>query len=110
MESISTTPIPRQRVLVVLHADGFVEVFADDSTAVHIGIMPHVAPEGERLAAEFFEGRLPLVYRTLYAPGMRRACDMVRTIRPSDIARQRLELGVLRACDRHIPNRKGRAG
>jgi hypothetical protein len=83
-----------------LHADGFVEVFADDNTTVHVGIMPHVAPEGERLAAEFFEQNLPQRYRNLYWPGNLKAADVVRSVKPSDLLRRRVELDVLKAVDR----------
>jgi len=81
----------RHKVLVVLHADGTVEAFADrEHIDVKTVVMPH-APGGEILAEEYMELMLPRVYREIYFPLNRRAVDSVRTVLPSQIVQQQLD-------------------
>lgn len=88
------------RVLVVLHADGYVETYAD-GVDVHVAVMPHMeSPAGKRLADEYLSVALPEAYRDLYWPGLIEATGQVETIRPSDIARQQVMADLLRAADR----------
>ena len=81
---------PREAVLVVLHHDGWVEVYGEHSIDVHIAVMPRMAtPEGERLADEYLELTLPKRFRKIYFPGNRRAADMMRKVTPQDIAEKK---------------------
>ena len=81
----------RHKVLLVLHADGTVEAYADpEHVDVRTVVMPH-APGGVGLAEEYVELTIPLAYREVYFPGNRRAVDTVRTLLPSQIYQQQLD-------------------
>ena len=81
----------RHKVLLVLHADGFIEAYADrDHVDVRTVVMPHV-PGGEILAEEYMELTLPRVYRDIFFPLNRRAVDNVRKLAPSQIVQQQLD-------------------
>ena len=56
-----------ERLLVVLHRDGFCEVFGRPWHAVVVGHLPDVAPADS--AEEYMLSRIPVNYRELYAPG-----------------------------------------
>ena len=91
----SSTP-----VLVVAGSDGWVEVFADENTDVHVVVLPHMtSPAGEIAAEEYLEESLPPQHQAIFWPGMRRAADQVRTIRPSDIVKRDWELEMLQAIE-----------
>jgi hypothetical protein len=80
----------RHKVLIILHADGYIEAFADrEQVDVLTVVMPHV-PGGEILAEEYLELTLTKPYRDIYYPLNRRAVDNVRTILPSQIMRQQV--------------------
>ena len=90
----------REHVLVVLHADGFVEVFTERHVDVHIAIMPYMSnPEGEILAEEYFEHCLPQRHRDLYWPNRRRAVEQVRCITPQDHADRQWQQQMLRSSE-----------
>jgi hypothetical protein len=90
----------REPVLVVLHADGWVEVFAERHVDARIAVMPFMASaEGQIAADQNLEADLPYPFRTLYWPSRRRAADMVRTVRPSDIARRDWNIEFLRSLE-----------
>ena len=85
---------------MLLHHDKWVEVYAEKNIDARVAVMPHMTtPEGERLAEQYLELTLPKRYRALYWPGSRRAADMVRTIKPQDIARQKWELEMMTTLD-----------
>lgn len=91
----------RSAILVVLHADGWIEVYGQPYVDVHMAVMPHTTtPEGERAAEEYLDTILARRYRDLYWPGLRRAADLVRSVSPSDIARRDWELELLTTLDR----------
>ena len=92
---------PRETVLVVVNGDGWVQVYGQKHVDVRIVIAPYTTtPEGERLAEEYVELTLSQRYRDLYWPGMIRAADMVRVIRPSDIVQHNWNLDLLRSIKR----------
>ncbi|MEM1228070.1 MAG: hypothetical protein AAGJ40_20460 [Planctomycetota bacterium] len=79
---------PREPVLVVLHHDGFVEVYANNAN-VTIVVEPHMeSQQGERLARDYLAATLPRLFRSLYWPGKRVATGMVERVRPSDLMRR----------------------
>lgn len=89
---------PRQSVLVVVNPD-YVEVFADDNVDVKI-VEPVVmyTPEGERLADELLDARLPRRYDELHVPRHLRAVHAIQPIRPVDLAERDLKLSLVREC------------
>lgn len=89
------------RALVVLHSDGFVEVFGDQGLDVQVVLMPHMESRaGELLAEQWLEGSLPLRMRGVYCPQRRVASGKIRTLRPTDILQAEWELELLRRLDR----------
>ena len=91
----------REPVLIVLHADGWVECYGESHVDAHIIVAPYMESiEGEIKAQDYLAGAIPRRYRPLYLPGKCRAADQVRQIRPSDIARRDLELRALDSLDR----------
>jgi len=91
---------PRTQVLVVLHSDGYVQLFAPEQIDAHIAVMPSMnRPEGERLAEDYLAITLPRRFRQVYLPGNIRATGLVETIRPSDIAHRQLMQKMLSAID-----------
>lgn len=98
--SYHKSPNRRQRdaVLVVLHADGWCEVFAEHHVDICMRVMPYMqTAQGQIEAERFLEANLPHRFKSLYWPGNRRAADMVRTVQPLDIARRDLNLAILKA-------------
>ena len=96
---ISTRPTQqREAVLILAHGDGWIEVFAEKHFDVRIEIVPYMTTEpGEIQAEEYVELSLPKRYRDVYWPGNRRAADMMRVVRPTDIVRRDYDLELLRA-------------
>lgn len=93
-------PRHREPVLVVLYADGFVEVFAERHVDVHIAIMPYMSnPEGEILAEEYLDYCLSQRHRDLYWPNRRRAVEQVRCITPQDLADRQWQQQMLRSSE-----------
>lgn len=91
----------REAILVVLHADGWAEVYGEPHVDVHIAVMPHTTtPEGELAAEEYLDTTLPRRYRDVYWPALRRAADFVRVVSPSDIVRRDWDLELLRTLER----------
>ena len=74
----------KESVLVVLHGDGFVEVFAEDNIGVGIRNIPH-CPGSEVEAEEVFVQSLKPFQRRLYFPGKLKAQAMHRPQKPSSI-------------------------
>ena len=92
---------PRTAVIVVLHADGFVEVFSDKQVIdARIICVPAMStPTGEVVAEEYVESILPQRYRDFYYPGNRIAAENWKRITPTIIAKRNDELSLLRALD-----------
>lgn len=100
---------PRNAVLVVAHADGWLEVFADPTQVdAHIAILPTVLSaatiadrqRAEILGEEYLAASLPRRYRDVYWPSWRRAADKLRIVTPWDIAWRSHDLELLRATQR----------
>jgi hypothetical protein len=73
---------------VVLHADGYAEVFGRD-VDVHVAVMPCMSTQqGERLADDYLTLSMPRRYRSIYWPGLLAATGQVEKIQPKDIARR----------------------
>ncbi len=98
--NISTCPTQREAVLILAYGDGWIEAFAEKHVDVRIEIVPCMTtPAGAILAEEYVELSLPKKYRDIYWPGNRRAAEMMRVVRPSDIARRDFELDVLHSIE-----------
>jgi len=79
--------VQREPVLILLHSDGYVEVYGQNHVDVVTRIVPKMeTPKGEILAEEWVEKSLPLRYRKLYGANCLRTTAMLREIAPSDIA------------------------
>jgi hypothetical protein len=99
----------RHPVLVICHADGYVEVFGDSATDTKIVPIPAMLSNaGDILAEKYLETILPQRYRDIYYPGNLLAMGQCRTITPSMIADRNLELAMVRTLD-NIQHEVGRA-
>ena len=86
----------REAVLIIAHGDGWLEAYAEKHVDIRIEMLQYMAtPEGQILAEEYLKNSLPYRYRQLYWPGQRRAADLVRKIRPSDLDEIHSNLKVL---------------
>ena len=64
-------------------------------------MVPHTTTaKGELLAQEYIQRILPKPFRDVYWPNLKRSADLLRTIRPSDIARRDWELEMLKSIER----------
>lgn len=89
-----------KHVLVVAHADGYIEVFADKGIRcrfVNICQMPTV--EGEILAERYLEESLPKPFKDIYFPGNRIVTGNVLQLTPELLAKREFEVDVVRACN-----------
>ena len=95
------TPRPaRVKVLVVLHADGLVEVYGDSHLDVHC--VNRLFVEGERgdlstAIDEYTTAAMPRCYRDLYWPNKLRAAGNVEKILPEQAHDTLYQLSILRA-------------
>ena len=90
---------PREKVLVVLHADGFVEAYAERHVDVHIVNRLQVEDERGELATavdEYMEATLPRKYRGLNWPNKLRAIGNMKTITPETALDTLYQLHILR--------------
>ena len=94
-------PPRREQVLIVAHADGWIECFAERHIDVRIVIMPDVnTPESEILAEQYIESSIPEVYRKIYWPGNLRSAGMIEKISPSVLLWRDWELATIKAIGR----------
>jgi len=78
---------PREAVLIVLHADNFVEVFGKKNVNVRIVRCPASFSDGMAIVAEdVVERMLPHYWRKLYFPANVRATANARPLFPSVMA------------------------
>lgn len=90
----------RHSVLVLFHADGWIEVFAERHVDVRIEMVPYTGTvSGEVLAEEYLDLTLSPRYRELHLPINCRAADKFRVVRPSDLLRREHELTLLQGLD-----------
>ena len=84
----NTARQPRQPVLVVLHSDGFVQVYGDKSTVdAHIVIMPlQTTNEGQIWAEKYVDMYLPKRHSDVFWPSNLIGTHQVRTVTSSDLA------------------------
>ena len=92
----TTARQPRQPVLVVIHSNGFVQVYGDKSLVdVHIGIIPSMtSDEGQILAEQYFELEIPKRHRDVFWPVNLLDTHQVRTRTPADIAQRETGLAL----------------
>ena len=87
-------------ILIVAHADRYLEAFSRDRTPIRIVQMPDVkGVEGELVAEKYLEQSLPKQFRDIYFPGYRRATHLIQPTKPSDIAGIQHGLACLAAID-----------
>lgn len=89
----------RVKVLVVLHDDGFVEVFGRDDVDVKVVNLPSLPVRGEAKAEEWLDLTLPKPYKDVHWPGMSRATGFVQKVTAFDLAHQQRTLDLIRYCD-----------
>jgi len=88
----------REKVLVLLHFDGYVECFASKDVDIHITNVPQAStPAAEILAQEYVGLAMPRSYRDVYWPSNRRAAEQVRKTTAADIMRRRADVELLHA-------------
>lgn len=88
-------------VLVVIHSDGYVELYGPRSIDARIAILPDMnSAKGEILAEEYLDLNLPERHRRLHAPGMIRTAKLGRKITAHEIANTVGDLALMRAVDR----------
>lgn len=93
-------PRQREKVLIAMHGDGFVEVFADKHVDACVVNVPYVPTRrGEQIADDNLHLMLPRCYRPLHSPGKLRAFEKHRKVTPEELHKRQDELAILRACD-----------
>lgn len=90
--------VERVPVVVVLHRDGFVQVYGPrDEISVKIVAMLDVAPEGEILAEQYAELALPRRLRPVFVPDNLLAIGSLKDCRtPEQEADRQTELHLVR--------------
>lgn len=98
----------REKILVLLNSDGFVECFASKDVDVHITNVPHVStPAAEILVEEYIELTIPRSYRDVYWPSYRRAVEQIRHTTPADIMQRQSDVELLRGLQGKCDDRNG---
>ena len=91
----------REPVLIVLHGDGYYEVFAERYVDIKVFQLPFLeSADGERLAERYLERSVSFRFKDLYFPGMVRATGNFRPRRPSGLMRVQHELELLASLER----------
>jgi len=96
-------PAPRSErvlVLIVVHADGYVQVFGErDKVNVHVANALRIEPHEEILAEAFLDCTLPARYRALHLPRNLLAVAHVGDCRTAEAEqRRRWAVDFARAC------------
>jgi hypothetical protein len=106
--SYQTNGRQREKVLVVLNSDGFVECYAGKAVDIHIVTKPHAStPAAEILAQEYVGLAIPRAYREVYFPSYCRAAEQLRRITAGDIINRRYDVELLRGILALGDDRKG---
>jgi hypothetical protein len=88
----------RVKVLVMLHSDAWVEVYADKRVDVRIVQRLYVEDDASvNLVDEHLERSLPEVYRRLYWPVKLRAAALVRRVTPETALSTLIDLDIIEA-------------
>lgn len=97
-------PLSPQPVLVLLHGDGFVEVYGERNLRVKIMRVPFTASKaGERLADQVVDQLLPAELRELHFPGKLRAASDNRPLLASELVDGQQYLQLLQGLDSVMP-------
>lgn len=89
------TVAPPVHVLIQLHDDGFVEVFAAENVRIHcFSRLAGAGPKLANLIDEYHERTMPRVYSEIYNPRNIRASGLVerRTIEGEFLRREKLQM------------------
>lgn len=78
----SVKPRRREKVLVVMHPDGLVEIYGGRELDVCVAQRLHVPQHCEPAAENYLDGTLPKRYRGLFFPGKLRATGLCETVTP----------------------------
>jgi hypothetical protein len=77
----------KPKVLIVCHADGYVQAFSREPIDIHIATMPDVSSQhAEILAEAIVDQYLPYRMRDIHYPGYVRQTHIVRSIDVADLA------------------------
>lgn len=94
---IIAPPRPREKVLIVMYSDGWIEVYADKNVDAHIAQRLHITnPKNATNADEYLESTLPRCYRELYWPIKLRASGQCKKVTPEQALNTHLEMHLLR--------------
>lgn len=97
----------REKVLVLLNADGFVECFASKQVDIHVTNVPQASTPAAEIAAQEYVGlTIPRSYRDVYWPSYRRAAELMRTITATDIMRRDADVELLQSIQNKNNDRK----
>lgn len=75
----------RPCVLIVGHADGFVEVFGEDIDALFLNIPTMSSSAGEIMAEDYVSSVIPQRYQDIYFPGNRICAGQLQSITPQNL-------------------------
>lgn len=86
----------REPVLVVIHSDGWVELYAEKAVDAKIVLRP-CATSDPHLLDQFVEDQLAQRHQDLYYPNKLKAFDLCRKITPERLLDSQYELSIIRA-------------
>ncbi len=69
---------PKPQVLVVIHPDGYLEVFVTPRNAVSVRVEYVLDTEEERLAEDYLRAKLPKTWKEVFLPGYKIASGLVK--------------------------------
>ena len=89
-EAVNRRLNERESVLVLCYSDGWIEVYAKRTVAVHIAVKLHATtPVSEQAAEDYLDTTLPKRFAPLYIPGNIRAQGPVQRITAEQELRRR---------------------
>jgi len=69
---------PKPQVLVVVHHDGYLEIFANPRNAVSVRVEYVLDTEEERLAEDYLRAKLPPAWKEVFLPGSKITSGLVK--------------------------------
>jgi len=69
---------PKPQVLVVVHHDGYLEIFANPRNAVSVRVENVLDTEEERLAEDYLRAKLPPAWKEVFLPGSKITSGLVK--------------------------------